>query len=241
MIKFYYNVSAQSLMVAYALEELALQYEAVPVDVRKQQHLESDYLEINPLARIPTLVIEKIGDGTVPITDATAILLHLSERSTLLMPSAQQAYLRAQTLSWLCYINSALGPLSEQAGHFRYAAPKQTAASQVANGDEYAKQRFHTMAQQGWQQIEQRLGHQKFIAGQQFTVADIALWSWAKDLSYWLGLGPSVWEGFPNLKRWLDTMKQRPAFEMVEQLKNKNNFKVARRARFTEALKATEN
>jgi GSH-dependent disulfide-bond oxidoreductase len=238
MIKFYYNISAPSLMVAFALEELAISYEAIPVDVRKQQHLEPDYLEINPLARIPTLVIEKIGDGTVPFTDATAILLHLSERSTLLMPPVQQAYFRAQTLSWLMYVNSALGPLSEQAGHFRFAAPKQNnAQGQSTESDRYAEQRFNDMAFKGWKQVEQRLGHQKFIAGQQFTVADIALWSWAKDLSYWLGLGPTVWEGFPQTKRWLETLQQRPAFAMVEHLKNKNNFKVARRARFPEALK----
>jgi GSH-dependent disulfide-bond oxidoreductase len=239
MIKFYYNTSAQSLMVAFALEELTIKYEAIPVDVRKHQHLEPGYLEINPLARIPTLVIEKIGDGTVPFTDATAILLHLSERSSLLMPSLQQAYFRAQTMSWLMYVNNSLGPLSEQAGHFRFAAPKPIGEKLgSAERDRYAEQRFHNLARHGWQQIEQRLEHQKFIAGQQFTVADIALWSWAKDLSYWLGLGVAVWEEFPHLKRWLETVKKRPAYDMVEQLKGKNNFKVARRARFPEALKA---
>jgi GSH-dependent disulfide-bond oxidoreductase len=238
MIKFFYNTSAQSLMLAFALEELGIKYEAVPVDVRKRQHLEPAYLEINPIGSVPTLVIEKIGDGTVPFTDVTASLLHLSERSTELMPPLNQTYFRAQTMSWLMYINSSLGPVSEQAAHFRFASPKPD-ANVTAASPNYAEQRFHSLALQGWQLIEKKLSQQRFIAGQQLTVADIALWGWAKDISYWLGMGPAVWGNFPNLKQWLETMKQRPAFESVEQLKNKSNFKVARRARFPESLKRT--
>ncbi len=228
MIKFYYNISAPSLSVAFTLEELGIKYEAIPIDVRKQQHLEPDYLAINPLATVPTLVIEKIGDGTVPIIDSSAILLSLSDRSSLLLPTVQQTFSRAQTMSWLLHINGYLGPTSENASHFRYVAPK----GEGTTPDRYAEQRFHNLVQDGWNQIEQRLGNQKFIVSHQFSLADIALWSWAKDLSYWMGLGPAIWQTYPNTKLWLDAVQQRPAFALVEQLKAKHNFKVARRARF---------
>ena len=113
MITFYWNAAPNPTKVALFLEESGLPHEIVPVDTRKGEQHAAAYTAINPNAKVPAIV----DDGVV-VFDSNAILLYLAEKcGKFLPPQTPQA--RADTLSWLMFIASGIGPYSGQAVHFR--------------------------------------------------------------------------------------------------------------------------
>ena len=116
MIKFYFNLSPNPMKVAMLLEELGVSYEPVPVDPRKGEQFASDYLAINPNAKVPAI----IDDGAT-VFDSNAILLYLAEKTGRFLPAPEQ---RGELLSWLMFVATGVGPYSGQAVHFRHFAPE---------------------------------------------------------------------------------------------------------------------
>jgi GSH-dependent disulfide-bond oxidoreductase len=210
-MKFHYNLSPNSIKVALLLAELNLSYEPVPVDTRKK-----------PEAKAPI-----IEDGTVTAFDSSAILLYLADRENKLLPTAENPQLRAKALSWLTYIATDVENASAQARHFRYIAPKP---------NDYALSLFDYEAHRHWTAIEQHLTKFTFFLGNEYSIVDIAFWSWARQLPNILGSDEAVWLRYPNIKRLTDIVENRPAMQQVEQLKTKHNFKVVRRYRPSPAM-----
>src|SRR5438132_11215890 len=127
MLKFYFNGAPNPNKVALFLEESGLAYELVPVDTRKGDQFKPEFLKVNPNGKVPA-----IDDDGVFVFDSNAILLYLAEKTGKFLPAGTPAN-RAQTLSWLMFIATGLGPYSGQAVHFKTVAPKEL---------EYARNRY---------------------------------------------------------------------------------------------------
>jgi GST-like protein len=220
MIKFYYSGAPNPMKVALMLEECGLPYEAIPVDTRKGEQHTPEYLAINPNAKVPAIV-----DGDVTVFDSNAILLYLAEKTGKFLPPKGDK-LRAELLSWLMFVASGVGPFSGQSVHFRNYAPK---------GNDYAVNRYMYEAQRHYGILEARLGTQKYVVDGSYTIADMALWGWARLIP--TVLGESYWAKFPNLKRLVDEISARPAAQRALALRDKHKFKTemdeeAKRAMF---------
>jgi GSH-dependent disulfide-bond oxidoreductase len=220
LLKFHYNNAPNPAKVALYLEEAGLPYEPVPVDTRKgEQHLPA-FLAINPNAKVPAIV----DDGVV-VFDSNAILLYLAAKTGQFLPTdTPQA--RADMYSWLMFIASGIGPYSGQAVHFRNYAPEPIP---------YALNRYDFEAWRHWDIVEARLAQRRYMAGDSYSLVDMALWGWARVLP--LVLGPDPWPRLPSVKRLLDEINTRPAAQRYLALRERHTFKTemdeeARRSMF---------
>ena len=156
MIKFYYNLAPNPTKVALCLEEMGLPYELMPIDTRKGEQHTPQFLAINPNAKVPAIV-----DGDETVFDSNAILLYLAEKTNKFLPAK-----RGEMLSWLMFVASGIGPYSGQAVHFRNFAPEPK---------EYAVNRYTFEAQRHWGILEARLGKQKYMCGDAYSIIDMAV------------------------------------------------------------------
>ncbi len=211
MLKFFYNAAPNPMKVALLLEELALPYEAIPVDTRKGEQFDPAFKAVNPNAKVPAIV-----DGDTTIFDSNAILLYLADREGRFVPTDLRSPERAQLLSWLMFIASGIGPFSGQSVHFRHAAPEPK---------EYALNRYDFEAHRHWGVLEAHLAQRTFMVGDRYSIVDMAFWGWARLLPYVLGTGDATWAQYPNVKRLLDAVSARPAAQRAEALKTRHTFK----------------
>src|SRR5882757_4702711 len=155
MITFYYNLAPNPMKVALFLEEAGLDYTTVPVDSRKgEQHSEA-FKALNPNGKVPAIV-----DGDATVFDSNAILLYLAEKTGKFMP-AKTDKARGELLSWMMFVASGVGPYSGQSVHFRAYAPEK---------NEYAINRYAFEAQRHFGIINDRLGKNKYMLGDSYTV-----------------------------------------------------------------------
>ena len=178
------------------LEELGVDYRLVGVDIGRGHHLVSDYLDINPIGKIPTLV-DSYGKDTITVAESAAILVYLAEREGRFLPLSGQA--RVDTLQWLMFQASTVGPMFAQADHFRKAAPEPVS---------YAIERYMNEAQRAYQAVDRRLTDHEFIAGD-YTIADMALYPWLNSPA-WYGLRLA---DYPHVARWCRTVGLRKAVQ----------------------------
>ncbi|MDI9332559.1 MAG: glutathione S-transferase N-terminal domain-containing protein [Alphaproteobacteria bacterium] len=211
MLKFFYNAAPNPMKVALLLEELGLAYEAIPVDTRKGEQHKPEFLAINPNAKVPALV-----DGDATVFDSNAILLFLADREKKFVATDAASPARAETLAWLMFIATGVGPFSGQSVHFRHVAPEPK---------EYALNRYDFEAHRHWRVIEQHLAGREFMVGGQYSIVDMAFWGWARMVPYVLGSGDVTWSKYPNVKRLLDAINARPAAQRAEALKSRHVFK----------------
>lgn len=118
MLKFYYSGAPNPMKIALFLEEAGLLYDTIPIDARKGDQHNAEYLAINPNAKVPAIV-----DGDVTVFDSNAILLYLAEKTGKFLPG-DTPKARAELLSWLMFVASGVGPFSGQSVHFRNYAPE---------------------------------------------------------------------------------------------------------------------
>ena len=207
MIKFYFNLSPNPMKVVLLLEELGVSYEPVPVDPRKGEQFASDYLAVNPNAKVPAII-----DGGAIVFDSNAILLYLAEKTGRFLPAPEQ---RGELLSWLMFVATGVGPYSGQAVHFRHFAPEH---------QEYGVNRYDFEVERHYRIVDERLGKQRYMLGSDYTIVDMALWGWARLIPRALG-SEDAWNRFPNVKRLHDEINARPAYEGVQRLSEQYKFK----------------
>jgi GST-like protein len=206
MLKFYFNGAPNPAKVALFLEESGLPYELVPVDTRKGDQFKPEFLKVNPNGKVPA-----IDDNGVFVFDSNAILLYLGEKTgKFLAPAAG----RGPMLSWLMFIATGLGPYSGQAVHFKHAAPKDL---------EYAHNRYQYEAHRHYKILDDHLAKSKYMAGDTYTIVDMAFWGWVRMAPY--VLGDDVFSKYPNVKRLQDEITARPAAARASALKDKFTFK----------------
>jgi GSH-dependent disulfide-bond oxidoreductase len=207
MLKFYFNLSPNPMKVALFLEESGVPFEAVPVDTRRGQQFDAGYLAINPNGKVPAMV-----DGDVTVFDSNAILLYLAETTGQFLPRNTPAA-RGELLSWLMFAATGLGPYSGQAVHFKHFAPEPIP---------YALNRYLFEAERHYSILDARLGQQRYLVGDTYTIVDMAAWGWARMVPF--VFGDDGWANFPNLKRLFDEISARPAAQRAETWKDKYRF-----------------
>lgn len=201
MIKLYGMGSPNVVKVYIALEELGLPYEVKPVDVFTGQQFDDAFLKLNPNAKVP-VIIDPDGPGGKPYTcfESGAILLYLAEKTGRLLPADPVA--KYDTYQWLMTQMSTVGPMFGQMVHFiRFAPP----------GNDYSKSRYRTQAIRVTEVIDQRLAATDYLAGADYTVADIATYPWLRNIPALMGA--DVMAKFPNVTRWVKAIDARPAVQ----------------------------
>ncbi len=199
---------------AITLEELAVPYEVVALDLSAGDQKRDSYLAINPNGRIPAIVDHAAGEfagGDFAVFESGALMLYLAGRHGLAgaetpwLPTDPHA--RSLVVQWLMFQMAGVGPMMGQANvFFRYAPEKIP----------YAIERYQRESRRLLEVLDTRLAQAEFLAGD-YSVADIATWSWTHT-ARWSGV--SV-QGLANLKRWHDTIKVRPAVRRGKEIPRK--------------------
>lgn len=198
MLQVYTWTTPNGIKPLILLEELGVPYETHWINIGQGAQHEPGYLRINPNAKIPALVDDKVA-----IFESGAILVHLAEQAGRFLPSSGQA--RSDALSWLFFQVGAVGPMFGQLGHFLTAAPEKIP---------YAIERYKTETLRLYGVLEKRLSAVDYLAGE-YGIADIATVGWAAALPRF-GIAP---ETFPKVSAWLDRIALRPAVQRARALK----------------------
>ncbi|HEY6880266.1 MAG TPA: glutathione binding-like protein [Polyangiales bacterium] len=196
-IDLYYWTTPNGHKVTIFLEEVGLPYRIVPIHIGKGEQFGKDFLAIAPNNRIPAIVDHAPDDGGAPISlfESGAILLYLADKTKQLLPSDLRG--RNEALQWLFWQMAGLGPMAGQNNHFAHAAPEKLP---------YAIDRYVKETSRLYAVLDKRLADREYLAGS-YSIADIASYPWivpyerqSQDLNK-----------FPNLKRWFDAIRARPA------------------------------
>ncbi|SFI32388.1 glutathione S-transferase [Collimonas sp. OK307] len=201
MLKFYFHPSPNPMKAALLLEELQTPFELIAVDTFKGEQHHPEFLTINPNGKVPALV-----DDAVTVFDSHAILLYLAEKHGKFLPTTPTG--RAAMLSWLEFVATGLSPFSGQAVHFLHHAPEELP---------YARNRYLKEVQRHYRVLDERLAKSKYLAGDEYTIADMALWGWGNFAGYILG--EKGLSDYPNVKRVVDEISGRPAAARAQVLK----------------------
>ena len=207
MLKLYFHATPNSMKVAVLLEELQAPFDVIGVDIFKGEQHAADFRKINPNAKVPAIV----DDGVV-VFDSHAILIYLAEKHGKFLPTASPA--RATTLSWLELVATGLSPFSGQAIYFLHYAPEDIP---------YAKNRYLKEVERHYRVLDGRLSTSQFLAGDEYTIADMALFGWAASAGYIFGARGL--DDYANVRRFMGAMNARPAVARALRLKERHTFK----------------
>ncbi|WP_333836397.1 glutathione S-transferase family protein [Novosphingobium sp.] len=196
MLDVYAFPTPNSIKVPIALEELGLDYTLHGVNIRQGAQKTPDFLALNPNAKVPVLVDGDAAKGRLVLTESAAILVHLAEKTGKLLPAAGEA--RARVFEQLFFHASGLGPAFGQAGFFQRAA---------AEPQPIAIERFSTETRRTLMVLDGALAARPFVAGDNFTIADIAHfgWLWRREFA-----GVAL-DDTPHVARWYAQVEDRPA------------------------------
>ncbi len=198
MIDLYYWTTPNGHKITLFLEETGLPYTLHPINIGKGEQFQPDFLRIAPNNRIPAIVDRAPTDGgePIPIFESGAILLYLADKTgQFLSPDLRQ---RTDTLQWLFWQMAGLGPMAGQNHHFTQYAPEQVP---------YAIDRYVKETARLYAVLDRRLAGRAFITGDDYTIADMACYPWIVPHDR----QRQNLDDFPNLKRWFDAIRQRPA------------------------------
>ncbi len=181
------------------LEECGLPYRVHPVNIGSGDQFAPGFLKISPNNKIPAIVDPQGPDGQpISLFESGAILLYLASKTGRFLPASDRA--RFEVLQWLMFQMGGVGPMLGQAHHFRLYAPEKIP---------YAIDRYTNEAKRLYGVIEKQLATHRFIAGDEYTIADIAIFPWLRS---WQNQGV-VLEDYPHLKAWFDGIAARPAVQ----------------------------
>ena len=185
-----------------ALGHSGAEYDAWLIKIGDGDQFGSGFVAINPNSKIPAL-LDRSGAKPIRVFESGAILVHLAEKFGAFLPTEPAA--RAECLSWLFWQMGSAPYLGGGFGHFYAYAPTKI---------EYAIDRFAMEVKRQLDVLDRRLAETPYLAGDDYTIADMAVWPWygglAKGLLYGGGEFLSVQE-YKNVQRWADTIGQRPA------------------------------
>ena len=199
MIDLYTWATPNGHKVHIMLEETGLPYNVIPVDIGAGEQFKPAFLKISPNNKMPAMV-DSDGPGGKPISifESGAILLYLASKTGRFLPEDLRD--KWSTLQWLMFQMGGVGPMLGQAHHFLQYAPEKI---------EYAMNRYKNEANRLYGVIDRRLKESKYIACNQYTIADMAIVPW---LRFPERQGVDVDE-YPHLKKWRDAILERPAVQ----------------------------
>jgi len=199
MIEVYSWPTPNGHKVHIMLEECDLPYKVIPVDIGSGAQFDPGFLAISPNNKIPAIV-DPDGPGGAPLAlfESGAILLYLAGKTGRLLPADTAAKYRV--LEWLMFQMGGVGPMLGQAHHFRIYAPERIP---------YAIERYTNEARRLYGVINRRLAVSTYIAGPEYSIADVAIFPWLRS---WKNQGVEIAD-HPHLKGWFDEVAARPAVQ----------------------------
>jgi GST-like protein len=195
MIDLYTWSTPNGRKVSIMLEECGLPFRVHPIDITKDEQFRPEFLAISPNNKIPAIVDQDSGQS---VFESGAILIWLAEKTGLFLPSAPAA--RITALEWLMFQMGGVGPMLGQAHHFLKYNPGKAP---------YAEQRYGAEAKRLYGVLDRRLAQERYLAGQELTIADFATWPW---LSRWEWQGVDLAE-FAHVRRWYRELAARPGVQ----------------------------
>ena len=198
MIELYTWCTPNGFKISILLEELALPYQTIPIDMGKGEQFAPDFLALSPNNKIPAIVDTDGPDGApVSVFESGAILLYLAEKTGRFFPSELRG--RVAGLEWLMFQMAGIGPMLGQNHHFRLYAPDPI---------EYATARYTNEAKRLYGVLERRLDGRDFVIGD-YSIVDMAIFPWIRNHKrQGIALGE-----FPHVQRWFDAIAVRPAVQ----------------------------
>lgn len=194
MIDFYTASTPNGYKVAIMLEECALPYSVHSINLSALEQKSPWFLAINPNGRIPAIVDQEKGGFAV--FESGAILIYLAESTGKFLPPDPLS--RSRVMQWVMWQMAGLGPMIGQLNVFRHYFPERLPA---------VIERYERESYRLFEVLEQVLSTRAHVAGEDYTIADIACWPWVYTHA-WAGLDLSR---FPVLKGWFDRVAERPA------------------------------
>jgi GSH-dependent disulfide-bond oxidoreductase len=181
------------------LEECGLEYRAIPVNIGAGDQFKPEFLKISPNNKIPAITDPHGPDGKpVSLFESGAILVYLAAKTGRFLPQADRA--RYEVLQWLMFQMGTVGPMLGQNHHFRLYAPEKL---------EYAVNRYTNEAKRIYCVIDGRLSQHQYLAGSEYSIADIATFPWLRN---WERQG-IVLDEYPFLRDWFNKIAERPAVQ----------------------------
>lgn len=195
MIDLYTFTTPNGRKVSILLEELGISYNVHKIDITKGEQFSPDFVGINPNSKIPVIIDH---ETEITVFESGAILMYLAEKTGKFWPKETKS--RYQVMEWLMFQMASVGPMFGQFNHFNRFAPEKVP---------YAIARYEQETLRLYGVLNGQLADRPYIAGEDYTIADIALYPWVASYEF-MGL---TLEKHPHLKRWVEILQERPAVQ----------------------------
>ena len=205
MIDLYTWTTPNGRKASIMLEECGLPYTVKPINIGEDEQFAPEFLKISPNNKIPAIVDH---DEDISVMESGAILIYLAEKTGQFLSSDPRV--RIKTLEWLMLQMGGVGPMLGQAHHFLKFKP---------DVSEYASQRYAAEARRLYGVLDKRLGEVPYLAGDDYSIADIATWPWLSRYE-WQQIDMNE---FANVKRWYVEIAARPAVQRGYQVPHRVN------------------
>ncbi|MEM7442532.1 MAG: glutathione binding-like protein [Pseudomonadota bacterium] len=203
-IELYTWPTPNGFKVSIFLEEAGVPYNVHAIDIGAGDQFDPAFLEFSPNNKMPAMIDPEGPDGSpYSLFESGAMLMYLAEKHGCFWPQNHPA--RYDTVKWLMWQMAGFGPMLGQAGHFRFYAPEPVP---------YAQERYSNELRRLYGVLDRRLGETAFLAGDDYTIADMATFPWCRSYERH-GLAA---EEFPNFKRWYDLIGERAAVQRGSQV-----------------------
>jgi len=190
--------------ISIMLEEIGYEYKLTKVDISKDEQFKPEFVKISPFSKIPVIIDH---DNNESVFESGAILMYLGEKSEKFYDKED----RLKINQWLMAQMGTIGPMIGQHHQFHHYNPGKS---------EFGEERYFKITKRIYQELENRLKDSKFLAGEKYTIADIALWPWiARHEWHDIGL-----KNFKNLSRWYSNIGNREAVIKGYQFMNKKDL-----------------
>jgi GSH-dependent disulfide-bond oxidoreductase len=205
-LQLYSLPTPNGVKVSIALEEIGLPYEPHAIDIGKNETWTPEFLSLNPNGKIPA-IIDPDGPGGAPfgLFESGAILLYLAEKTGRLLP--KETARRYETIQWVFFQMASVGPIFGQVGYFH-----KFAGSEIE--DKRPLERYRVESQRLLGVLEMRLAGRRWIMGDDYTIADISLLGWVRNLIGFYGARDLVaFDSLKHVPAWLERGLARPAVQ----------------------------
>ena len=195
MIDLYTWTTPNGRKVSILLEEIGLPYKAIPIDITNGEQHAAEFVKVSPGSKIPAIVDH---EKNITLMESGAILIYLAEKTGKFLSTRFEE--RARTIEWLMYQMGNVGPMLGQAHHFVKFNP---------DVSEYASKRYKDQAIRIYGVLDKRLQESSYLAGDEYSIADIATWPWISRFE-WQQVDLA---SFSHLCRWYQEIAERPAVQ----------------------------
>jgi len=214
LLQLYSLNTPNGVKASIMLEEIGLAYEPHLVDIGKDESRTPEFLALNPNGKIPAIIDPDGPDGApLGLAESGAILIYLADKAGQLLPSGNRRY---ETIQWVMWQMGHVGPMFGQVGFFNRFAGK-------VWEDKRPLQRYADESKRLLGVLEGRLADRQWVMGDDYTIADIALLGWVRNLIVFYQAAHLVeYDSFTNVHRWLDAGLARPAVQRGLKIPSRN-------------------